>query len=40
MHTPRFHDRDYQKFKKELPKNDGKDHRGVVVWINKMDGIF
>jgi hypothetical protein len=38
--THKFQDRDYQKFKKELPKYDGKDHRGVVVWINKMDGIF
>jgi hypothetical protein len=24
----------------ELSKYDGKDHRGVVVWINKMDSIF
>jgi hypothetical protein len=23
-----------------LPKYDGKDHKGAVVWINKMDGIF
>jgi hypothetical protein len=38
--THKFQDRDYQKFKKELPKYDDKDHRGVVVWINKMDGIF
>jgi hypothetical protein len=40
MYNPRFQDRDYQKFKKELPKYDGKDHRGVVVWVNKMEGIF
>jgi hypothetical protein len=23
-----------------LPKYDDKDHKGAVVWINKMDGIF
>jgi hypothetical protein len=40
MHTPRFHNRDYHKFKKELPRYDDKDHIGAVVWINKMDGIF
>jgi hypothetical protein len=38
--THKFQDRDYQKFKKELPKYDSKDHRGVVVLINKMDSIF
>jgi hypothetical protein len=36
----KFQNRYYQKFKNELPKYDGKDHRGVVVWINKMDGVF
>ena len=36
----KFQDKDYQKFKKELPKYDDKDHRGAVVWINKMDSIF
>jgi hypothetical protein len=40
MHTPRFQDRYYQKFKKGLSKYDDKDHRGVVLWINKMDRIF
>jgi hypothetical protein len=40
MHTPRFYDIDYHKFKKELPKYDGKDHTGVFVWIKKMDEIF
>jgi len=40
MHNPRFQDKDYQKFKKELPKYDGNDHRGAVVWINTMDSIF
>jgi uncharacterized protein YkuJ len=38
--TNKFQERDYQKFKKELSKYDDKDHRGVIVWINKMDEIF
>jgi hypothetical protein len=38
--THKFQDRYYQKFKKELPKYYDKGHGGVVVWINKMDGIF
>jgi hypothetical protein len=40
MHIPRFQDKDYQKFKKELPKYDNKDHRGDIVWINKKDKFF
>ena len=38
--TNKFQERDYQKFKKELSKYDDKDHRGFIVWINKMDEIF
>jgi hypothetical protein len=29
--TYKFQDRDNHKFKKELPKYEGKDHRGVFV---------
>ena len=36
----RVQERDYQKIKKEFPKYDGKDHRGAIVWVNKMEGIF
>ena len=32
--------RDYLKIKRELPKYDGKDHKGSIVLINKMDAIF
>jgi hypothetical protein len=23
-----------------LPKYDGKDNRGAIIWVNKMEGIF
>lgn len=35
-----FLEKDYQRIKKELPKYDGKDHRGDIVWVNKMEAIF
>jgi hypothetical protein len=37
--THKFQDRDYQKFKKELPKYDDKDHRGVVV-LDQQNGWY
>jgi hypothetical protein len=40
MHNSIFQDRDYQNFKKELPKYDSKDHRGAIVSVKKMEGIF
>jgi hypothetical protein len=40
MYNPRLQNREYKKFKKELLKYDGKDNRGAVIWVNKMDGIF
>lgn len=40
MQNSKFQDKDSQKFKKELSKYDCKDHRGIVILINKMDGIF
>jgi hypothetical protein len=36
----KFQDKDYHKFKKELPKCDEKDHRGFFLWVNKMEGVF
>lgn len=38
-HT-RFSDKDYLKIKIELPKYDGKDHKGTIVWVNKLHDIF
>ena len=26
--------------KRELPKYDGKGHKGAIVWVNKMDVVF
>ena len=26
--------------KSKLPTYDGKDHRGAIVWVNKMEAIF
>jgi hypothetical protein len=40
IHNPRFKKRDHKKLKKELLKYDGKYHRGAIVWVNKMEGIF
>ena len=33
-------ERNLFKIKNELPKYDGKDHKGAVVWVNKMDAII
>ena len=32
--------RNLLKIKNELPKYDGKDHKGAIVWVNKMHAIF
>eukprot|EP00253_Pinus_taeda_P002639 PITA_02639 len=32
--------RNHLKIKNELPRYDGKNFKGVVVWVNKMDAIF
>jgi hypothetical protein len=40
MHNSIFQYRDYQNFKKELLKYDGKDPRGFVIWVTRIEGIF
>jgi len=36
----KFPERDPLKIKRELPKYYGKDHKGAIIWVNKMDAIF
>jgi hypothetical protein len=40
MNNSIFQIRDDRKFRKELLKYDGKDHRGIVVYVKKMEGII